>query len=193
MNESQMNRADFLASAFLVALGSGIMVLSARMPRLEERDINPYTAPGVVPFLLGAIITLLAVVLLIRSISRRGWRIDVKNGLSGALKDIQTRRLFLTLLITLIYALVMMGRLDYTVSTSLFIFAFILLFEWDGAENDETSGHPASSSPSASVPRVVGSAIKRNRKVILWAAVEAVIAAGITAAVFHYLFLVKLP
>ena len=187
MTESQMNRADFLASAVLVAFGSGIMVLSARMPRLEQRGINPYTAPGVVPFLLGAIITLLAVVLLFRSISRRGWKIDVKNGLSGALKDIQTRRLVLTLLITLIYALVMIGRLDYTISTGLFIFAFILLFEWDGAENQETSG------TSASPPRGVGSAIKRNRKVILWAAVEAVIASGITAAVFHYLFLVKLP
>lgn len=193
MTESQMNRADFLASAVLVAFGSGIMVLSARMPRLEQRGINPYTAPGVVPFLLGAIITLLAVVLLFRSISRRGWKIDVKNGLSGALKDIQTRRLVLTLLITLIYALVMIGRLDYTISTGLFIFAFILLFEWDGAENQDTSGNSAPSTPSGTVPRGVGSAIKRNRKVILWAAVEAVIASGITAVVFHYLFLVKLP
>jgi hypothetical protein len=190
MTESQMNRADFLASAVLVAFGSGIMVLSARMPRLEQRGINPYTAPGVVPFLLGAIITLLAVVLLFRSISRRGWKIDVRNGLSGALRDIQTRRLVLTLLMTLIYALVMIGRLDYTISTGLFIFAFILLFEWNGAENAESSGK---FTPSGTVPRGVGSAIKRNRKVILWAAVEAVIASGITAAVFHYLFLVKLP
>jgi len=84
----------------------------------------------------------------------------------------------------------MIGRLDYTVSTGLFIFAFILLFEWDGAENEKMSESPA---PPGSAPRGVGPSIRRNRKVILWAAVEAVIASGITAVVFHYLFLVKLP
>ena len=61
MKESNMSRADFITSVVLIAFGSGVMTMSARMPRLEERGIDPFTAPGVVPFFLGAIITLLAV------------------------------------------------------------------------------------------------------------------------------------
>ena len=180
MNESNMSRADFITSVVLIAFGSGVMTMSARMPRLEERGINPFTAPGVVPFFLGTIITLLAIVLLVRSIIRKGWNLRLKDGIGAALKDRQLRRLLMTLALTLIYALVLIGNINYLIGTMLFIFTFIVLFEWKPVDGD--------------VDEITFAArLKANGRVLLWAGVEAVLAAGIIAAVFQYLFLVNLP
>ena len=41
------------------------------MPRFEERQINPYTVPGLVPGMIAAVITLLGALLTLRAIRQR--------------------------------------------------------------------------------------------------------------------------
>ncbi|MQY77299.1 MAG: hypothetical protein GH155_06695, partial [Spirochaeta sp.] len=77
MKESNMPRADFIASIFLTLFGSFIFIVALKMPRFEEHNVNPYSVPGILPTFLGAIITLLGIVLLIRSTRQGGFKLGI--------------------------------------------------------------------------------------------------------------------
>lgn len=120
-----MPRADFLTSIVLVAIGLGAAVESWRMPRLQNLGVSIYSAPGVVPFLLGLVIALLGLILLVRSLSAGGLRS------SGAPLDREgTRRFAIAAALTLGYALVLVDWLPFWAATSIFVAAFVLVFEW---------------------------------------------------------------
>ena len=53
-------RVEFFSGLGWIALGSAIVYGSWTMDRLENLNINPYTAPGLVPGVLGAVIALCA-------------------------------------------------------------------------------------------------------------------------------------
>ncbi len=169
MRPSSMDKADLVTSVLLIVLGAGAVIESWRMPRLEELAINPYTVPGIVPGLLGAIIVLLGMVLLVRSLRRGGWRLDA-GAAAVLLRRESARRLYLSLVLTFGYAAGLVGRIPYWLATVIFVFLFITLFEWKGA-----------SGPGQRV------------KTIGFALVQAVLVAAAVTAVFQYLFLVRLP
>jgi hypothetical protein len=81
MTGSRMDRYDFLSSIVLIVLAIGIIVESWRMERLEELNINPYTAPGLIPGLIGVLLLICGIALGVRAISRGGWRISFQNGM----------------------------------------------------------------------------------------------------------------
>ena len=62
-------RGDFGFGLVWLVLGAGAVVESWRMDRLEAQGINPYTAPGLLPGLLGAVMVVLGAALAVR-----GWR-----------------------------------------------------------------------------------------------------------------------
>lgn len=64
-------RSDLKDAAFWIALGVLTLVGSLTMDRLEHQNINPYTAPGLLPGLLAIAMILLGGVLALRS-WRRG-------------------------------------------------------------------------------------------------------------------------
>ena len=68
MSESQSPRADLVFSVVLTLVGAATLFESWRMPRLENLGINPLSAPGVTPALLGAVLTVLGLMLLGRSL-----------------------------------------------------------------------------------------------------------------------------
>ncbi|MFN4211974.1 MAG: hypothetical protein ACK4G5_15505, partial [Devosia sp.] len=51
-------RADLITAVVLIALGLLVTYLSWTMPRLEARRIHPATIPGLVPIMLGVLLTL---------------------------------------------------------------------------------------------------------------------------------------
>lgn len=170
-SQEGMHKADFLTSLGLLAFGIAIVVLSIRMPRLEHRGINPYTIPGLVPALLGAAIVIMSGMLLVRAIMERGYSLNLTKGRIGEIAGLpQVRRVLVTLLVCLIYALGLIGRLWYPASTFLFVFVFIALFEYPA--HMRTHG--------------------RTRQLIT-AGIEAFFTATIVSVVFRYLFLVRLP
>ncbi len=68
-----MIKKDFITSIVLIAFSISVIVMSYNMPRLERRGIDPFSAPGVVPGMVGAIILCLAIILFVRSVRRGGY------------------------------------------------------------------------------------------------------------------------
>jgi len=164
-----MDRADLVTSVLLIALGLGALIESWRMPRLEERAINAYTVPGIVPGMLSAIIVVLGSMLLIRSLRRGGGHMDFAAG-QDLFRGQAARRLGLSLVLTFGYAVGLVGRVPYWLATVLFVFFFIGLFEWKS-----------------------GLAPARRAKAVAIALALALAVATAVSAVFQYVFLVRLP
>jgi putative tricarboxylic transport membrane protein len=126
-----MPRADFLFSLLLLALGLATIVESWRMPRFGNLGVHPMTAPGLTPGLLGLVVVLLAVALLARSLRAGGWRLSRgESGAEPAQRRAAVRRVGLALLLTVGYAGGLVGRIPFWLATVLFVFLFVVAFEW---------------------------------------------------------------
>jgi len=170
MDEKTMPKADFLTSIILTAFGISVTVMAFQMPTLADKGQGPYAAPGLVPGFLGIIITILGFAMLIRSIIRKGYRAVVSGQRSNRfLQEVGTRRMGLTILLAVLYGLAL-GRINFTLATFLFIFVFVIGFEYD-----------------------VKAPLGTQKKKIIWAGVLAAVASAAVTGVFQYLFLVNLP
>jgi hypothetical protein len=145
--------------------------MSIQMPRYEGLGVNPYSVPGIVPGLLGLILLILGLVLLIRSILRKGYHLGLSiEIIKQYFTDESTKHFLLALILSLVYGVLWLTRIPYSLATGLYILFFILIFEYRPREN-----------------------ISSQKKTILYSLVEAIsVSAGVTL-VFRYLFLVDLP
>jgi putative tricarboxylic transport membrane protein len=126
-DEAIRSRADLLTALVLLALGLAVIYLSWTMPRLEARRINPATIPGLVPLVLGVLLTLCSALLAVRS-----WRIKAPGawrGLAALLVTPEARRVLAVMALALFYTLILVGWLPFWAASMLFIFSFIVLFE----------------------------------------------------------------
>ena len=114
----------------------------------------------------------MAAVLLVRSLRAGGLRPRGRTADTGGVASDagSWRRLALTALLCLVYAAGMVGHVDFRLATALFVFAFVVVFEWKPGESGRTH------------------AIK-----VAWAALQAALVALAVAVVFQELFLVRLP
>jgi Tripartite tricarboxylate transporter TctB family len=101
-----------------IAVGAAIVYASWTMDRLERHGAALYTAPGLVPGLLGLVLLVLGVVLALR----RGG-----SSKSAALTWGNTP---LVLALCLGYAAGLVGRMPFWLATFVFVTAFIVLFEY---------------------------------------------------------------
>jgi hypothetical protein len=101
VNGVRMPRADFITALVLLAFGAAMLWGSLAMPRFENRNIMPYSVPGIVPGILACVNLILAAVLLVRSMIRGGYRLG-GGSLRQALADPATGRLALALVLCLI-------------------------------------------------------------------------------------------
>jgi hypothetical protein len=160
-------RADLPFGLFWTALGLGILVESWRMDRLEAQGINPYTAPGLVPGLLGAVLAAFGLAL-----ARRAWLGQPPAGSEEAPAGrAEPWRVALALALCLGFGFGALGSgLPFPLAAGLFLFLAVFLFELPDRRREGT--------------------------VARGALLAAAVAAGATAAitfVFQELFLVRLP
>ena len=168
---TDMPKADFITALVLLVLSAGIIFMSIQMPRLEHRDINPWTIPGIVPAVVGAVIGLMSLALLGRSIRFKGFKLGLtKERIREAYHNDVIRRAAATTLFCLFYGLVMVGPVPYPIATFIFVFLFIVAFEYER-----------------------GTPLLEQRKMILKAFIEGVLVSGAVSALFYYVFLVRLP
>jgi hypothetical protein len=171
MEERNMPRADFITSIGLIAFGIAVLVLSIQMPRFEDQGVNRFSVPGIVPGFLGSIIAVLGLVLFVRSIIRKGYRLGLDGAaVSRFFKAEMTKRFALTILVSVAYGWGLIGRINYEIATAIYIFAFIVIFDVKWRRG-----------------------IKTQWKKILIAAIIAVLVGGVVGTTFRRLFLVNLP
>jgi putative tricarboxylic transport membrane protein len=166
-----MAKADFLTGLALIFLSLYVMIESWRMPRLDHLKVHPLSVPGVVTAFIGVVLLLFGIILVIRSINRRGHRIRITGqGFRQMFREPGNQRLLLTAILSIGYAVFLIGTIPYGLATGLYIFFFIVLFEWEPGMN-----------------------IARWRKGILSAVLIATLLSAAVTLVFERLFLVSLP
>jgi hypothetical protein len=132
MKESNMPRADFITSMILIVVGVATVWNSLEMPRYENQGGTFLDSPGIVPALLGILMIALSLVVFIRSIVRKGYQLGWnKESLTALVKDERTMRMLVTIAFGVVYGLFLMRWLHFIAATLIFVFAFIVVFEWD--------------------------------------------------------------
>jgi len=167
----EMKKADFLTGIALVLLSAFVLVESWRMPRLEHLKVHPLSVPGIVPALLAVILLAFGLVLVGRSVRAGGHRFAFsREGVRRVLADSGNRRLLVTAVLTIGYAGVLVGHTPYSLATGLFIFLFVVAFEWRR-----------------------GMSAREYRRIGIIAGILAIAVTTAVSWVFERLFLVTLP
>ncbi|MBT3915215.1 MAG: hypothetical protein HOF23_02520 [Rhodospirillaceae bacterium] len=124
-DERSSPRKDFIASIFVALLGVFAMILAVQLGKPESL----YTAPGLLPFVTGASLILMALGLFVKTKRRYGWEEMLKSEGTQAIKnyfaDIEQRRTLLLMLVIGIYVVVL-GQMDMDLrfKTSFYTFRF---------------------------------------------------------------------
>ena len=150
--------SDVRGGAAWMVFGLAILIGAWRMDRFEAMGATLYTAPGLVPGVYGLLLIVLGGVLVWRGRRRA-------HPAAAAPGPMFNRRIAWTLVLTLAYAAVLVGRMPFTLATVLFVGAFTFMF---------ADGGPA------------------WRRLAL-AASSGVLTAVAIVLVFERLFLVRLP
>ena len=156
--------SDFLFGLGWAAFGAAVLAASWRMDRLEDLNVNPWSVPGLLPGVLGALMLLFGGALALRAIT---------SGRAAAPAPGSPARTGLALLLCLGYAAGLLGRgLSFWLTSAAFLFAAILVFRW----LERGAGTPQ---PLA--------------RLGLSSAAIALAAAGAIALLFQEVFLLTLP
>jgi Tripartite tricarboxylate transporter TctB family len=162
-------RADLCGGAFWILLGSAIVVGSWNMDRLERQGVSFYTAPGLVPGILGLLMILCGAVLAVRALREGALGRSQRPPL--LLEAATLRRAAVTLLLTLGFALALVGHgLPFPLAAAIFLFFQIAILQY----------------PERKAKNEVG-------RGLVAAALVAAGAAIVISALFQEIFLVRLP
>lgn len=120
-----MVRADIITSVILMVLGAATVEESWRMPRYTDVGGSVWSAPGVVPGLLGVALALMAFILFVRSVSARkaGAVVDEDAQVGG------WKRVAVATGLCIVYGALLVGHLPFWLATFAFVFVFIVVFE----------------------------------------------------------------
>jgi putative tricarboxylic transport membrane protein len=103
--------------------GAAVLAASWRMDRLESLHINPWSAPGLMPGVLGALMIVFGAALFVRALARGGAEIEPTHA-SGS-------RVSLAVFLCFGYAAGLLGHgLPFWLTSGAFLFAAILAFRW---------------------------------------------------------------
>jgi hypothetical protein len=162
-------RADLYGGACWIALGVAIAVASWNMDRLERQGVSFYTAPGLVPGILGVLMVIGGVVLGARAL--REGALGREQRPPVLFERATLKRAGLTLLLALGFALVLVGHgLPFPVAAAIYLFLQITVLQY--------------------AERRAKNQVGRG---LLVAASVAAGAAIVISALFQEVFLVRLP
>ena len=106
-----------------MAFGATVLIASWRMDRLESLHINPWSAPGLMPGLLGVLMILFG-----GALAARSFRSAAASETPDAAKP---SRIVLALALCAGYAAGLLGHgWPFWLTSSIFLFASILAFRW---------------------------------------------------------------
>jgi len=190
-----MAKADFLTGLVVFVLGIYMLYEGLQMPGAGG-FIEAGGEPGRVPALLGAILALLALILLSRAASRGGHRLPTAQSIPPDTR-IGILRSALTAVVCCIYALGLVGatildwQVQYHQATFAFLFLFIAGFEWQQAADQ---GRQSWARMSHRAPRAMDRLaaglrfIPASSAPYIWLSITAALQAALITAVVTYLF-----
>ena len=124
-NDKPSPFAELLSAVGWLALALAIIVLSWRMDRLERFQASIYSAPGLVPGLLGAALALMAVILGLRAVQAGALSAPSLPRIRLA----EHWRFGLTLVLSLVFAIGLVGSgLPFWIAGTLFVAIFVFVF-----------------------------------------------------------------
>lgn len=162
-------RADLYGGLFWIVFGVAIGIGSWNMDRLERQGVSFYTAPGLVPGILGVLLVICGLVLAGRSLRDGALGPDQRPPV--LLNRDTLRRAGIALLLTIGFAVGLVGHgVPFPIAATLFLFLQISILQYPErkVKNEVTKG----------------------------LVVAAAVAAGAATAIsllFQYVFLVRLP
>lgn len=159
-------RSDLWGGAGWVGLGLLIVVGSLRMERFESMGAQLYTMPGFVPGMIGGLVAVLGLVLMLRGWLRHAAEASATQAEPEPVEPLLNRRIVITMVLSLLYAGLLIGRAPFWLVTALFVAAFVATFA------------PAEQAPA--------------RRLIV-SVVAGVLTSAVVTLVFEQVFLVRLP
>jgi hypothetical protein len=162
-------RADLYGGLFWITLGIAIAVGSWNMDRLEKQGVSFFTAPGLLPGILGVLFVLCGLVLTGRSLREGALGPDQRPPV--LLNGDTLKRAGVALLLTIGFAVGLVGHgVPFPVAATLFLFLQISILQYPER--------------------------KAKHEVAKGLAIAAAVAVGAATAIsllFQYVFLVRLP
>lgn len=165
----QPTRADALMGIVFVFFGLIVTFEAWRMPRMEEFGSSIWSAPGVVPGMIGISLALMGFFLFLRAKQALG--VKPEPGEQGT-----RTRVIITLALCFGFAFVAVGLVPFVLATFLFLFCFIMVFD---LQDRRVEGNP-----------LTGNALFRRAALAL---IVAGVAAFVITTVFEDVFFVRLP
>jgi len=126
----QMALADRLTAILFFALGLVLLYGGWTMDRLEIRQIHPASIPGLVPMILGVLLSFCSVLLFLKSFPDTDSGNEDDCGKEMMLSGGSWARLGLTAVICTVYAVALIGTVNYSLATAIFSFVFALIFSF---------------------------------------------------------------
>jgi hypothetical protein len=164
-------RSDLKDAIGWVLFGGAVLAGSITMDRLEQQNINPVTAPGLLPGLLGIAMILLGLVMGVRSWEHGAFRQAIPPATAHQREE--RKRVAVAVLLCTGYGAVLVGHgIPFWIASSIYVTASILIFQ--------------RMSPDVSERRLTARAWTKALAI-------GVISSVVTWLVFERLFLVRLP
>jgi cation transport ATPase len=120
-------RTDLVVAAVFLVFGAAVIVAAFAMPTFTDQGTPLYVAPGVVPGFQGVVLAVLSLVLGARSLLRGALHATSEGG-----TDAQSlRRIAVAAVLAVGFAAGLIGRVPFWLAASVFVFCFVMAFEWD--------------------------------------------------------------
>ena len=127
MNNKKMDKADFICSIIIIIFSFFIIYNCIIMPKYEEWGL--YATPSMPPLIFSAILLIMGIILLRRSISVQGYKIQIKkNHLLRLYHSVAVRRFTITLSLVIFYSF-LLGKIHFVIISAIYIFVNIYIFK----------------------------------------------------------------
>ena len=121
-------RSDLVTGGVWLVLGAAIAIGSWRMDRLESQGVPWFTAPGLLPGIVGVMIVLTALLIVVRALRRRA--LPALTGRAGAGAG-DERRALASLALCLAFAAGLVGHgVPFWLAASLYLTTHIFLLQY---------------------------------------------------------------
>lgn len=144
--------SDPIFAAGWMAFGAAVLAASWRMDRLANLNINPWSVPGLLPGVLGALLLIFGAALLLRSFAAQGGGAAAAAGAAG--------RTWLALLLCFAFAAGLLGRgLPFWLTSAAFLFVALCAFRWLDRDAQAPPSLPRLALSSLAIALAAGGAI----------------------------------